>query len=157
VTKKIVLAFVVLVLYGRPAFAQTGACPSAMTLTVNPTWVCFMPDLDPTSGHNATDPLTGQPVVTRYDLLFFAPGVDSATGAPIQTISMGKPTLNAQNAVWLQRGELAAIPVGQQYRARVVAVGPAGTSPRSAESNPFGRSSLPLPRAPARVSVTPEP
>lgn len=153
--KKLLLAILAVLVYA-PAYAQTGACPSSMAVAVSPTWVCIMPSLDATGGHNAVDPVTNVPVVSRYDLLFFAPGVDSATGAPIQTINIGKPTLNAQNALWLQRAELAAIPVGQQYRARVVSVGPNGTSPRSAESNPFGRSSSPSPAAPTRVSVSAE-
>lgn len=153
--RKFFLALLGLLVYA-PAYAQTGACPTSMALVVSPSWICMTPSVDPAGGHNATDPLTGQPVVARYDLLFFAPGVDTATGAPIQTINIGKPTVNAQGAAWLQRSELAAIPVGQQYRARVVAVGPNGTSPRSAESNPFGRSSLPMPSAPARVSVSAE-
>lgn len=152
--KKLLLAFLAVLVYA-PAYAQTGACPSGMTVSVNPTWVCIMPDISPTNGHNAIDPVTLQPVVTRYDLLFFGPGVDSATATPTQTINIGKPTLNAQNALWLQRSELAAIPLGQQYRARVVAVGPNGTSPRSAESNPFGRSSNPVPAAPTLVSIPP--
>ena len=152
--KKLLLAFLALLVYA-PAYAQTGACPASTTLSVGPTWVCIMPDVSATNGHNALDSLTGQPVVSRYDLLFFGPGVDSATGTPTQTINIGKPTLNAQNALWLQRSELSSLPVGQQYRARVVAVGPNGTSPRSAESNPFGRSSNPTPAVPVLISVPP--
>ena len=150
--KKIVLAILGVLVYA-PVYAQTGSCPPGTTLAVNPQWVCITPSTDANAGHNATDPLTGVPVVSRYDLLFFAPGVDSATGNAVQTINIGKPTMNAQGALWLQRSELAAIPVGQQYRARVVAVGPNGTSPRSAESNPFGRSSSPSPAAPVSVSL----
>lgn len=150
--RKFLLVLLAVLVYA-PAYAQSGACPENATLVVNPQWVCFMPSLDPTSGHDAIDPLTNTPLVSRYDLLFFAPGVDTATGNPVQTINVGKPTLNPQSAVWLQRAELGAIPVGQQYRARVVAVGATGTSPRSTESNPFGRSSSQLPAAPRSISV----
>ena len=155
--KKYLLAITAVLVYGAAAHAQTGACPTGTAIAVTPNWVCITPSTDPSTGHNATDTLTGQPVVSRYDLLFFAPGVDTATAAPTQTINIGKPTLNAQGAMWLQRSELAALPVGQQYRARVVAVGPNGASPRSPESNPFGRSSSPLPAAPVQVSVTATP
>lgn len=133
------------------AFAQSGACPTATTLVTNPNWVC----LEPSPDHNTLRPLTNDPAVSRYDLLFFAPGVDTSTASPVQTINIGKPTLNAQGVAWLERTELVAIPVGQQYRARAVAVGPDGVSPRSPESNPFGRTTLTVPRAPARVSISP--
>jgi hypothetical protein len=92
--------------------------------------------------------------IARYDLLFFAPGADTATASPVQTIPLGKPSLNPSGVFWVARSELGALPVGQQYRARVVAVGATGlVSPRSPESNPFGRASGTAPVAPTAVYV----
>jgi hypothetical protein len=150
--KNLLLTLTAVFAFSATAHAQTGACPTANTVVANPSWIC----LDPAADHSATNPVTGAPVVTRYDVLFFAPGVDTATGAPVQTINIGKPTLNLQNVAWLQRAELGAIPVGQQYRARVVAVGPDGVSGRSPESNPFGRTAPVLPTAPERLSISAE-
>lgn len=130
-----------------------GPCPALTTLAVNPGYVCITPAS--VAEHNMpNDPLTSTAVV-RYDLLFFAPGVDTATAAPIQTINLGKPALNAAGVFWLQRAELGAIPVGQQYKARVVTVGNTTASGRSPESNPFGRSSTQGPGAPDGVVVVP--
>jgi hypothetical protein len=145
--------------------AQTGACPTSTAVAVNPGgWVCVTPASDHATMH-PTPPITGVPqvpVVVRYDLLLFGPSVtDTATGAPTQTIDIGKPTINAQGALWVQRTEISSLPLNQQYRARVVAVGqpltaggPAQVSPRSPESNPFLRlGPAPAPSAPTRVSV----
>ena len=146
-----VLMLVGLLALSTPAAAQTGACPADLTLSVNPTSVCVTPSS--AAAHNATDPLSATTIV-RYDLLFFAPGVDTSTGSPVQTVDLGKPALNAQGAFWLQRAELGAIPVGQQYRARVVAVGATGgVSARSPESNPFGRATAGTPTAPTSVAI----
>ncbi len=123
-----------------------GPCPSVTTLSVNPQWMC----IEAPTTHTVTDPLASN-YIDRYDLLFFAPGVDTATGSPVQTINIGKPALNVANVMWIQRAELGAIPVGQQYRARVVAVGLSASSGRSPESNPFGRSGTSTPTAPGRV------
>lgn len=134
-----------------PAYAQTGPCPTSLALVVNPTLICVEPSS--AAAHNATNPLDTA-TIARYDVLFFAPGVDTVTGAPIQTIPIGKPALNASGVFWVTRSELGAIPVGQQYRARVVAVGVTDlASGRSPESNPFGRSTGLVPAAPATISV----
>lgn len=148
--KKFAFGFILSLVFSATAFAQSGPCPTSLAVAVNPNWVC----VDPGTDYLTNDPVTGAPIVSRLDLLFFAPGVDSATGAPIQTINIGKPTLT-NGVAWLQRAELQAIPVGQQYRARLVAVGPDGVSGRSPESNPFGRKALQVPLAPDRVSVVP--
>lgn len=146
--------FVVAILlsFASSALAQSGPCPTSTATAVNPTWVCITPAS--AAEHTANDPVTGLPIVVRYDLLFFAPGVDTSTGSPVQTVNIGKPTLNAQGVMWLQRSELGAIPVGQLYKARVIAIGQ-GTlvSARSPESNPFGRSSQQSPSAPTLVSI----
>lgn len=134
-------------LFASNASAQTGACPTSTALVVNPTHACFTPSDD----HNVSD--LGVARVSGYELMYFAPGVDPATGTPTQTVAVGKPTPNAQNAIWLARSELAAFPVGQQYRAAAIARGPAGASPRSAPSNPFGNTSNTAPSAPGSLVV----
>jgi hypothetical protein len=134
------------------ALAQTGPCPSATDLAPNPTHACGVPSS--VAEHNMpANPLEAG-TIASYELLFFAPGADTATAAPVQTIPLGKPTLNTSGVFWIARSELAALPVGQAYRARLVAVGSTGLrSPRSAESNPFGRASGTAPVAPTAVFV----
>jgi hypothetical protein len=135
-----------------PAFAQTGACPSATDLAPNPTHACGIPSS--VAEHNQpANPLEAG-TIASYEILFFAPGVDTATAAPVQTIAIGKPALNTSGVFWVARAELAALPVGQAYRARLVAVGATGIrSARSAESNPFGRASGTAPVAPTAIFV----
>ena len=146
------------------AKAQTGACPTGpLTPSVNPSgWVCITPAADYTSTHTGPDGTTQVPTVVRMDLLLFGPTVtDTATGTPTQTINIGKPTRNAEGAVWVQRTELAALPVGQTYKARAVAIGQpltaggaAQVSARSPESNPFMRlAPAPAPLAPTAIRV----
>jgi hypothetical protein len=146
----IALSLFALVALASPAAAQTGTCGADTTLVIGPTWICG--EVVPAE-HAKTNPLDAS-TPASYALLFFAPGVDTATGAPVQTINIGKPVLNAQGAFWLQRAELAAIPLGQAYRARMVAVNAAGqVSARSPESNPFGRPTAGVPVAPTHVGV----
>jgi hypothetical protein len=144
------LAFI-LALLPAAALAQTGPCPTDTDLAVSPTHACVAAG-SVTEHNNPGTALV--PAVARYDLLFFAPGVDTATGTPVQTIPLGKPALNASGAFWVSRAELLALPVGQAYRARAVAVDTSGrVSARSPESNPFGRPSGTAPVAPTAVYV----
>lgn len=130
------------------AGAQTGPCPTTTALSVNPTQICFNPSPD----HDVVD--LNVPRLVEYRIQFYAPGVDPATGQPTSEFSVGKPTPNAQGAIWLSRSELQAIPVGQQYRATGIAVGQQGrTSARSSASNPFGRTSSTPPAAPGAPVV----
>lgn len=161
--KRLLLPLLVILATASAAQAQTGACPTSTALTVNPGgWVCVTPGPDYTTTHLGPDGTTQLPNVVRMDLLLFGPAVtDTATGAPTQTIDIGKPARNAQGAVWTQVTALTTLPVGQQYKARVVAVGqpataggPAQVSGRSPESNPFLRvAPSPAPTAPTAVAV----
>ena len=162
--RKLLFALV-LVLGPASAHAQTGACPASAALAVNPSgWVCLTPGSD----YNdlwPNPPVAGVPsvpVVVRIDLLLFAPSVtDTATQAPTLTVALGKPTVNAQGAVWAQANALTTLPLNAVYRARVVAVGQpltaggaAQVSARSPESNPFLRlGPAPAPAAPTLVRV----
>lgn len=161
--RKLVLAALLLLATSLPAYAQTGACPTSTALVVNPSgWVCITPATDYMTN---TQDSTGAtvPVVVRLDLLLFGPTkTNTATDAPDQTINIGKPTRNTSNAVWVQRSEISSLPMGQTYKARVVAVGQPATaggaaqvSGRSPESNPFLRPfpSPPAPLAPLAISV----
>lgn len=142
----VLMTLAVLMCFAVSAAAQTGACPTTTALQVNPTWVCVVASTD----HNATE--LGQPKLVSYELQFYAPGVTPATGTPTQVVNIGKGTPNAQGAIWLQRSEVGAIPVGQAYKATVTAIGQGGlVSARSPESNPFGRTSAPA--APPTVVV----
>lgn len=141
------------------AEAQTaGACPTTNPgFQVNPTKGCFLPVL---AEHNAPpDPVSGAVKITRYDLLFFAEGVDVATATPIQITSIGKPTPNSLGSIWYGAGTttpLPSYPIGQRLKAVVVAVGAAGSSPRGvdATSNPFGQAApVTAPTAPSRHSL----
>lgn len=150
-------------LFAVTAEAQTGACPTGSTLAVNPGgWVGITPGSDYNTTHLGSDGTTQLPNVVRMDLLLFDPSkTNTASDAPTQTINVGKPTRNAQGCVWVQVAEISTIPVGQQYKARVVAVGQpltaggaAQVSARSPESNPFLRvAPSPAPLAPTAVSV----
>lgn len=142
------------------AHAQTGACPTGTAVVVTNGNVCITVDA---VDYMATfDPGTGSvPTTVRLDLMLFAPGVNTATGTPTQVINIGKPAVNPQNAVWIVVPAVTSVPVGQQYKARVVAVGqpltaggPAQVSARSPESNPFLRlAPSPAPPAPTAVAV----
>lgn len=159
----IALTLLISSLFAAPASSQTGSCPVTTGLTTNPSgWVAIPPGPDYTLTH--ADPSGGTtplPNVVRMDLLLFGPSVtDTATGAQTQTINIGKPAVNAQGCVWVHVPAITAIPVGQQYKARVVSIGQpnaagvAQVSGRSPESNPFIRlAPSPAPLAPLGVSV----
>lgn len=140
------------------AQAQTGACPADPGFQLGPTKGCMMPNL---ADHNATDPVTGQPKVVRYDIAYFDEAVDVTTGTPISVTSLGKPTPNAQGAIWFGAGTstpLPAYPLGRRLKAVIDAVGQ-GTLRSSRgtanTSNPFGQSAPPTaPAAPSQVRLT---
>ncbi|MFI5223715.1 MAG: hypothetical protein ACHQX3_05625, partial [Nitrospirales bacterium] len=108
--------------------------------------------------HNFVDPITGVLQITRYDILFFAESADVTTATPVQTSPIAKPPIvdAATSSVWYGAGTstpLPSYPLGQRFKAVVVAVGPGGASPRGAvaTSNPFGRSNPPTaPAAPSQ-------
>jgi hypothetical protein len=135
------------------AFAQagTGACPTSTAVVTNPSWVCVTPGAD----YNATDPVSGAPRVTSLGLAWYLEGVDPATGSPVSSVNLGKPTMNAQGAVWAQPSQLLAIPVGQRFIPYATASNAAGVSGRSPAGNPFGRSNNSPPTAPAGVRLVP--
>lgn len=137
------------------AYAQTGPCPTTpiptttQVVTNGTGLLCFTASAD----HNATDPvLTTQQLVTGYSVLFFDASVDPATGAPIQTSPIGKPTPNAQNAIWVPS---PAYPLGRALKAVVIATGDRGNSARSNDTGPFGKPGTAPPAAPPGMRIVP--
>lgn len=111
-----------------PAFAQA---------VINPTKVEFQVSAD----HAATLP-DGSAVVDHYEIRYYQSGAQS----PVQMADLGKPSPDVSGkAVADIVGTLAAIPFSPsvQYVAKMVAVGPTGTSAESDPSNPFVRASAP--------------
>jgi len=102
-------------LLAQPAVAQT----------INPNVVEFIPSAE----NNAVD-ASGQPIVSRYDMLFYQAGSPDA----VLTISLGKPARQADGMMRVDiNSKFGAYPLPNlSSEARVVAVGPAG----SAVSNP---------------------
>ena len=158
------LVFALLIVSAGSASAQTGACPGTTAVTVNPNgWVCITPNTDYNATYTPGTSIPSLPVVVRMNLLLFGPSVtDTATGEPTTTVDIDKPPMNPQGAVWVQVPQLTAIPAGQLFKARVIAIGWPGAdgqpqvSARSPESNPFIRPiPAPAPRAPLGISVRP--
>lgn len=156
--RTLALALTALFAASTAAQAQTGACPSTTTLTIFQVGAtlnaCMVPSLDPTGGHSAVDS-AGRPVVVRYDILLINDG-DPVSGTAQATINIGKPAINAQNAVWFVLPN-ASVPVDRRFRATAVAIGQAdanpSASPRSPLSNPFVVAAARTPTAPGAPAV----
>ena len=119
------------------------------TTVVNPTTLEFTPSVD----HNATAPLDGTPLVTRYDAKYYLatqcnPSCPTTVPAPAFVLSLGKPT--PSNNTITVTNVFNGLVLNQAYKAVVVAVGPGGTSANSNATDPFGNRG-PL-AAPAPVS-----
>src|SRR5688572_24599802 len=120
------LTVALLLSFASASVAQTGGCTPGTTLAINPSgWVCITPTSQHTETTTAPPPGTGQvQTVVRYDLLLFNESVtNTATGAPTQTVDIGKPTINAQGALWVQVPAITQIPLNNTYKARVVTIG----------------------------------
>lgn len=107
--------------------------------TINPTIAEFTPS--PDHSRVASD---GTAWVTRYDLGFYQEGASSA----FQVASLGKPAPAADGLIRINLSTLTVPSAGIVYQARVIAVGPGGSTP-SAASNPF------MFGAPCTYTVTP--
>lgn len=152
----------IMLLIASVANAQTGPCPTADPgFQVNPGKACFRANV---AEHTGVDPVTNIPIISRYDMLFFAESVDVTTGNPVQTSAIGKPPIvdTPTGTVWYGTGTstpLPSYPLGQRFKSVIVAVGPGGTSARvvAATSNPFGRSNPPTaPSAPSSHRLMPD-
>jgi hypothetical protein len=149
------LLLMLLTLFLFPALSAAQTCAGdATTLVRDPTTFCFEASAD----HDATD--LGQPVVTGYRLLYFADGVDPATGSPLNGtgLDLGKPTPVGPNKI-IQGSPvnlLASVPIGMIVRASVVAYGPTGSG-RSALGNPFGKSRQTPPSPPVKAPIISRP
>lgn len=94
---------------------------------VNPTIAEFTPS--PDHSRLASD---GTAWVTRYDLGFYQQGASS----PFQVASLGKPAPASDGQIRINLSTLTLPSAGIVYEARVIAVGPGGSTP-SAASNTF--------------------
>lgn len=106
-------------------FAGSPATGTAQV--VNPTIAEFTPS--PDHSRLASD---GTAWVTRYDLGFYLQGASS----PFQVASLGKPAPATDGQIRISLSTLTLPSTGIVYQARVIAVGPGGSTP-SAASNTF--------------------
>ena len=99
-------------------------------------------EFTPSTDHNATDPTSGVALVQSYSLQVFLAG----DATPQQTVSLGKPTPEADGMIRVDFVALLSTPLtaGVVYETVVQAIGPGGTT-SSARSNTFAFS---LPCAP---------
>jgi hypothetical protein len=116
-----------------PTFAAT--LDQVTPAVVNPKTVEFTPSAD----HDAISVLTGQPVVSRYELRMY---LEANPATPISTTDLGKPTpaggvISVTNPVWF-----AGLTPNTRYVARVAAIGPTGEGVSDA-SGPFGNAPAP--------------
>lgn len=93
-------------------------------------------EFDPSADHDAML-VDGQPAVSRYELELFNLGAQE----PFHSVDMGKPHPDADGKIRFDfTGQVSAWPLpGGDYEARVLVVGPEGSS-TSAPSNPFNFS-----------------
>lgn len=122
------------------------AAPVCAQAVLNPTKIAWQVS----ANHSDTLP-DGSSMVLRYEVRFYAP---TAT-APTSTSNLGKPTPNASNIAEVDlTTHLVALPIDPsiQFVARIVALGPTGTSDESPSSNPFVKAGKP--GAPANVVVS---
>ena len=130
----VLLAFSLLIILATAGWAQP--CTPTTTLAVNPTTVeAELPD------HTATVLGSTTPLVSSYELRYYAEGAPS----PFQTLSLPKAdwTLISGNC-YSARPSMFPLTLGIRYRAVLVAMGPAGNSAPSNETNPFGWPRLPI-------------
>lgn len=153
-------ALALLVLLAAPAAAQSGPCPSGAALAVIPVGsvinVCVAPNISSQAGHTAIDAVTGQPVVSSYNIVLLN-ATDPVTGPAQATINVGKPPLNTDGVFWVVLPN-ASVPTGRQFRATAITEGQmSGTSRlvsgRSPLSNPFVVANPTAPGVPSGLVV----
>lgn len=114
------------------------AVPAAAQVVVNPSTIEF----DPSADHSTISALDGLPKVASYSLQFWAVGGQ----APVLSQDLGKPALATDGKIRIASRSLftaSALLADTKYVAVVVAVGPAGESSGSPQSNPFGNAAPP--------------
>jgi hypothetical protein len=123
------------------AFLMCASVLYAQT-AVNPTLVQFSVSPDDT----AINALTGQPIVTRYELRVYLPTILTTI---VITQDLGKPTpISGTDTVNLGTTLIAALVKNTAYVAKVAAIGVTGEGV-SDISNPFGYAAAPVkPSAP---------
>jgi hypothetical protein len=97
------------------------AATAAAQAVDNPTTVQFVPSAD----HNAVTPIGLQPVVVRYDLVFYRA---SDLNTPAQVVNLGKPAIGSDGTIQVEFSALLTWPLPDgTYQARVVAIGQSGS------------------------------
>ncbi len=114
-------------------FLAAVAPVSAQTI-VNPTAATFRAS----ASHSATYS-DGTPVVNHYEMDFYLSGAS----APIQSVSIGKPTPDGTGTIYVSLASLFGTPLaaGSTYTADVAAVGPGGRGTSSISPDSFAFTS----------------
>lgn len=139
--KRYLVPLLVCLLAPAALHAQTVANPIAVEFTASP-------------DHSVLAPVTGTPLVTGYRMKVFAPSActtTACTGNPTFTLTLNKPTPNAQNVIRVN-DIFGGLVMNTLYRGVVEAFGPGGAT-AAAPTGPFGNETIPAPRAPANSAV----
>lgn len=114
----------------------------AQTVVTNPTNTTATASVD----HNATNPLDGTPILSKYIVRVF----QSANDQQVKAYDLGKPTPDAANQLkyLFVPGDF---PTNVKLYLTWEAVGPTGLTGVSAKSAPFGWKAPQTPAAPAGI------
>lgn len=153
--RSIVCALAVFILGALPAAAQSGPCPTtpiSAVVNTNPQWICLA--LPPE--HGLTDPVTGQPLIDHYELLWIANGGNPVSAPVLRRDNIGKPVGNADNVAWIPFSTLPPIPPGIAFQIVPASISTLASIPvadrevrAAVASDPFG-----LPRT-AKIPAQP--
>ena len=124
--KALVLTLMLVAMFAYAPGVQAQTCTG--TPTANPANVAFTVSPD----HNATVPVTGQAVLTSYALQIFKCSDSTQVGS---NVDMGKPTPVGSTAT-VNNIVPQTLTKDVQYFAKILAVGPGGST-ASAASAPF--------------------
>lgn len=146
------LLFVVVLLVTFPVLARAQCTPTPCAMTISDAsrfqWTA-------SADHNGT--FGGQPILTSYRIEIFLRTQVNASGVPtgtaVVTVDAGKPALGPANLL-VGPSAKPLVVANTEYMAFVMAIGPSGTSGRSAPTVPFGFPAVPA-APPGNPSVTP--
>lgn len=123
---------------------------AAQTPVANPTTLEFRASTD----HNATAPVSGAAIVTRYEARYYPAASCNPTcptTTPAFTLNLNKPAPVAGKIV--VTNVFQGLTLNTLYKAVTVAVGPGGVSANSNVSDPFGNETLAAPAPPSETVV----
>jgi Putative binding domain, N-terminal len=121
-------------LSGTIFVAFAAVAPVSAQTIVNPTGVTFVAS----AGHDATNS-DGTPVVNHYEMDFYLSGAS----APLQTVTIGKPTPDGTGTIYVALASLYGTPLaaGPIYTLDVAAVGAGGRGTSSLSPDSFAIAS----------------